>query len=398
MTDENKQIVWMIIPTFYPVVGGTQSQVLRLTKRLLSLGWDVRVITRQHSFYHPQGLPAHEVVDGIQVQRIFSRGGKFGSLLFLLGGLVFLCRNGRGQIYHAHDIGAAGWLAVICARLFGGSSLIKLRTGRKWYEQYLDGHFSRWQLMALFRLVSQIIIVNREVEDLLAGLGISAKHMIYLPNAVDVNHFHLVTDEIKFSLRRQFNIPLHSSVVCYVGRLSYLKGVDILLNSWAQLPAEIRCHTILALVGDGEERPVLEELIARLALKDSVILYGMQENVRDYYWASDVFILPSRQEGLSNSMIEAMSCGLPVISSATGGALDIVADGQNGWLFRNDQPEHLCQILMRCLDERNLWQGMGEVSRHTIIQLADVVSMDEKIQGIYYRLARSPIECAGRAS
>ena len=388
----------MIIPTFYPVVGGTQSQVLRLTKRLLSLGWDVRVITRQHSFYHPHGLPAHEVVEGIQVQRIFSRGGKFGSLLFLLGGLVFLCRNGRGQIYHAHDIGSAGWLAVISAKLFGGSSLIKLRTGRKWYEQYLDGRLSRWQLMALFHLVSQIVIVNREVENLVAGLGISPRRMIYLPNAVDINYFHPAAEEIKFSLRRQFNLPLHCSVICYVGRLSYLKGVDILLNSWAKLPDEIRCHTILALVGDGEERPALEELISRLSLKDSVVLYGMQENVRDYYWASDIFILPSRQEGLSNSMIEAMSCGLPVVSSATGGALDIVVDGQNGWLFRNDQPGHLCQVLMRCFDEKDLWQQMGEISRRVVIQSADVGSMDEKIQGIYYRLSDSSIEYAGSAS
>jgi len=382
----------MLIPTYHPVVGGAQTQVRRLSSLLKSRGWEVEIITRRHWMPHlPNNAPAHEIVEGTPVTRLSSRGGiTSGSILYVLGGLWYLSRYGRRGIYHAHDIGAAGWLAVMAARLFGGRSLLKLRTGRSAYETKTNSLLGRWQLMSLLRKADRVIVVNEEVHSLLASQGAPVDQVAFIPNAVNVDYFQRTHPDEKRKARLRLGIPTEKPVIVYVGRLSHLKGVDILLQAWALLPEATRCGINLTLVGDGEERGGLEKLMISLGISDGVNLAGMQENVRDYYWAADIFVLPSRQEGLSNAMMEAMGCGLPVIASATGGALDMIVDGKNGWLFETANPSRLRDALLRCLQERARWDEMGREARRKAREAADIEVVVEKLETIYDRLACAP--------
>ncbi|MBV6396432.1 MAG: N-acetyl-alpha-D-glucosaminyl L-malate synthase [Anaerolineales bacterium] len=383
--------IWMLIPTYHPVVGGAQTQVRRLSSLLKGRGWDVEILTRRHWMNHLPNVAAHEIVDGAAVTRLSSRGGvTSGSILYVLGGLWYLARFGQKGIYHAHDIGAAGWLAVMAARLFGGHSLLKFRTGRSSYEKRLDSLLGRRQLMALLHKTDRAIVVNEAVYSLLIALGAPAERVAFIPNAVDVDYFQPALPEEKRKARARLGLPAEQPVILYVGRLSHIKGVDILLQAWALLSDATRGGINLTLVGDGEERAGLEKLMVRLGIADRVRLAGMQENVRDYYWAADILVLPSRQEGMSNVMMEAMGCGLPVLASATGGALDVIVDGKNGWLFETENPSRLCDALLRCLQERPRWYGMGREARLKVCEAADIEVIVEKLETIYRRLACAP--------
>ena len=113
----------MIISNFYPVTGGSEISAQRFSQKLTEeYGWPMQVLTRRHGSGR-HGLPTRDVVGGIPVTRVWSRGSKVGSLLYLLGGLWHLLRRGRGGIYHAHDMAVSPWIAIIAGYLLGGCSL-----------------------------------------------------------------------------------------------------------------------------------------------------------------------------------------------------------------------------------------------------------------------------------
>lgn len=325
---------WMIIPTYFPVVGGAQVQVRQLSQSLASQGWAVTVLTRQHSYAHPQGLPSGEIIAGTTVRRLDSRGGgKSGSVLFILSGLRYFLQNGRRGIYHAHDIGAAGWLAVLARFLFGGRSLVKLRTGTVAYEESLRSRLARWQFQAMLRLADRVIVVNREVRDYLQTLGIPAERVVWIPNGVDVQQFCPASPVQKAQARVQLRLGETERVVLYVGRLEHMKGVDILLRGWHELSPVQRNNSRLIIVGDGPERQALAQMAQTFGVGTSVCFAGEQDSVQAYYQAADLFVLPSRTEGLSNALLEGMASSLPVLVSKVGGAVDLVQEGQSGFFL-----------------------------------------------------------------
>ena len=379
--------VWMLVPTFYPVIGGEQIQVKRLSKGLLAHGRSVRVLTRQHSYAHPKGLSASDLVDGVPVRRIYSRGwGKVGSILFMFGGLWYLFRHGRRAVYHANAVGATGWLAVAARYLLGGRCLVKMRTGRYSYERRYASGIARRQFVTLLRLADCVQVVSSEVEGLMRDLGVPPSRVVRLPNAVDTTVFRPASLEEKSTARKRIGVPAKKTIMLWVGRLVPIKGLDLLLRAWALLSEQERAGALLVVVGEGPERDKLLEMITRLGLPDSVCLVGSQQTVRDYYWAADLFVLPSRTEGLSGALIEAMACGLPVIASNIGGATDMVEEDKNGVLFVSEDYHQLAQKLAAMMAMPDRWAEMGRQARQTVTEYADLDVVVKRLDDLYRQL------------
>lgn len=382
--------VWMIIPTYFPVVGGAQVQVQQLSSALAAQGWPVSILTRRHSYAHPQGLPGEDRYGGILVRRVFSRGnGKTGSLLFVINGLRFFLRLRTKAIYHAHDTGAAGWLAVAARYLTGGRCLIKLRTGKVAYKQSLRSRITRWQFKALLRLADRVIVVNREVRDYLRSLGIPGERVVWIPNGVDVERFCPASADQKIQACEALGLRGARHIVLYVGRLEYMKGVDVLLRAWCELKPAERAGNVLLLVGDGPEREALEQMAARFQLGSSVIFTGEQQNVQAYYQAADLFVLPSRTEGLSNALIEAMACGLPVVVSDVGGAKDLVDEGQSGCFFPSEDASALAGRLGYLLSIPEAWADYGRAARASVEAKASLAAVARQLEEAYGQLSES---------
>ncbi|OGF55348.1 MAG: hypothetical protein A2Z21_07755 [Candidatus Fraserbacteria bacterium RBG_16_55_9] len=383
----NDRQIWMIIPTYYPVIGGAQKQVEGIAQKLSRLGQTVRILTRQHFRGHRAGLPVNEMVSDAHIRRIYSRGaGKLGSLLYLLGGWWYLFRHGRKGIYHAHDLGAAAWLAVLARLVLGGRCLIKMRTGRDRYEKSYASGPGRWVLAALLRLADRVLVVNGELEQMVQELGVAAEKAVRLPNTVDTRAYYPVRPNEKEAVRERLLLPLGKTIVLYVGRLHPVKGLDILLRAWAQLPMNVRDRALLVLVGDGPERFALAELAEQLGITESVLLAGAQRAVRQYYWAADVFVLPSRTEGMSGALIEAMACGLPCIASNVGGAPDLIQDGRNGALLASEEPGQLAGKLFGMMGEPERWAEMGKLARKSALEYADMDIVVDRLRTIYGEL------------
>jgi glycosyltransferase involved in cell wall biosynthesis len=144
----------------------------------------------------------------------------------------------------------------------------------------------------------------------------------------------------------------------------------------------------LLIIGEGSERPMLERFIAEHAdWKPRVSLIGTSHRVPELLRALDVYVLSSIAEGLSNSLLEAMSSGLPVIATATGGNPEVVVDGQSGLLFPVGDFRRLSeQILL--LESKHLREELGREARRRVQQEFSIDSMVMKYDHLYRSLGR----------
>jgi len=154
-------------------------------------------------------------------------------------------------------------------------------------------------------------------------------------------------------------------VLIVTSRLHPAKGHRVLVEALAKLRGPFP-RLRLVIVGDGVERPKLEEQARALGLGDAVIFTGFRSDVTDLLRAADLFVLPSLLEGMPNTALEAMAVGLPVVASAVDGVPEVVVDGVTGLLVSPGDPDFLHGAIARVLAERELAEAMGQAGRQRV--------------------------------
>ena len=386
----------MVIPSFHPLIGGAETQVRGLSVALLERGWRVSVLTRRDvGAREGPPLSRFEEVDGIPVVRVRSAGpGKIASLRYLVGGLWTLGRMGRGGIYHAHDFGTPGLMAALARLLMGGRSLVKLRTGASVYRSRFGTGLKGRLFRGLLGLHDRVVVVNHEVEEFLHSMGLPPSRVVRIPNAIDGKAFQRASHRSRLEARSRLGLPEDRRIVLYVGRLMHVKGVDILLRAWALLPRDLRQGALLVIVGDGPERRRLERLADKRAIHHEVRFTGSRTDAADYYQAADLFVLPSRTEGLSNALLEAMASELPVVATAAGGTPDVVDDGLSGILVPAESEKGLAGGLTSMLSDPSRWEGFGARGRARVMEHAGYDVVLERLQSLYSEL-ESELQAGG---
>jgi glycosyltransferase involved in cell wall biosynthesis len=178
-----------------------------------------------------------------------------------------------------------------------------------------------------------------------------------IPNGVDSATFHP---------RQVGEASARPVRLLFVGRVVFQKGLDVLLAALAQLAPGNDWH--LEIIGDGDPRPALEAEAARLGLAGRITFAGWQRRaeIAERYRAADVFVFPSRDEGMPNVVLEAMASGLPIVATAIAGNEELVRDGENGFLIRPDDAAALAAALGRILADNARREAMGRASRARI--------------------------------
>ena len=150
-------------------------------------------------------------------------------------------------------------------------------------------------------------------------------------------------------------------IVC-VGRLGYEKGHDVLLRAFASI-APTCPEWKLVIVGDGPERQTLEALTAELGLDERVVLPGWLYAPENALATASLYVMASRYEGFSNALLEAMSMGLPVISTACGGSEELIAEGSNGLLVPVDDSQALGNAMLTLINDPGRRADLGRQAR-----------------------------------
>ncbi len=179
-------------------------------------------------------------------------------------------------------------------------------------------------------------------------------------------------------LRRELTDDPDRPVFLTVARLDVQKGLDVLLEAAARIP-----NARFVVAGEGRERARLEAQVAALALDDRVRFLGNRTDVPELLAASDAFVLPSRFEGSSLAVLEAMAAGKPVISSSIGGTNELIVDGESGVLVPPDDAGALAASLERVLAEPGLRSRLGAAAQATVQSHFSASDMAERVMGVY---------------
>ena len=201
-----------------------------------------------------------------------------------------------------------------------------------------------WELLrrAVYPRAAALVSVSRSIDDYFRWLPESKKAVI--PNP-------LATSALEISSKDSPHLDANKKWIAAMGRLIHLKGFDRLLAAFGKL-APKHPDWRLVIIGEGEQRSNLQQLIERLGLKESVQLAGFLNNPVDVLRNADFFVLSSRTEGFPYALLEAMSCGLPAIAmECTSGPREIIRNGTDGILVPDGDIEGLAAAMDRLMSD-----------------------------------------------
>ncbi len=190
---------------------------------------------------------------------------------------------------------------------------------------------------------------TRGICDYLVRSGLPARRVFHIGNFVSAPEAS--SAEEKAALRRLHRIPDSARIVFTLGRLIEKKGFADLLQAFARLPAAINGRpTVLLVAGDGPLRDELQAASRSLGVAPWVRWLGWQDAPDRFYDLADVFVCPSRHEPLGNVILEAFNYHLPVVSTATDGALELIEDGYSGLICPCADPKALAERIEAVLE------------------------------------------------
>lgn len=203
----------------------------------------------------------------------------------------------------------------------------------------------------------------RYADVVTANSGVAVSSMKdYVPG----EKLKFVPNPLKIPDSEVMSTPDRSNILLNVGRLTAHKSQSLIIQAFSSLHNEFGGWS-LAILGEGEERNNLEKQADQLNVNDKLVMPGFVQNVSDYYRDAAIFLLPSKYEGTPNALLEAMAFGLPcVISDSLPGALELIEDGESGFVFKNGDVEDLQDKIRFLIENPGFRVKMGKAARNTV--------------------------------
>ena len=234
------------------------------------------------------------------------------------------------SILHSHNLAAQQYACLACF----GSTTRHVHTEHG-TNVHVRGIKNRLRLRLLARLTDRMVAVSDDTAAKMRPVwNVQADRLKVIRNGVSA-HPRFGRESVE-ALRRELGIPSDRIVIGSVGRLAHVKGYDRLLSALPTVLQRQVSATCL-LVGDGPERPALEDMAVHFGIADRVVFAGYCADARKFLEVMDLFVLPSRSEGLSVALLEAMAAGLPVAVTPVGENPRVVEDGQTGFFLSDDE-------------------------------------------------------------
>ena len=354
-------------------VGGTENGLVNLVG---ALAGELRhtVIAMTATGPLAARLPA-----GVEVVVVGKRPGLDPAALLRLAGHL---RRLRPDIVHSRNWGALD--AVPAARLARVRSVVHGEHGREIADPHgLDARRNRIRRW-LAPLVDRYVTVSLDLGRWLAGtVGVASRKIVTIHNGVDMRRFG---EPDRAAGRAALGVEGDTVVLGTVGRLDPVKDQMGLLDAYARLPERGASHR-LVLVGDGPCRADLEARAAQPDLRGRVRILGERGDVPRLLAGFDVFVLPSIAEGISNTVLEAMASGLPLVATRTGGNPELVEDGVTGRLVPVGDRAVLAAALADYVADPHLRARHGKAGRQRATEEFSLERMAEGHRRLYAELA-----------
>lgn len=370
-----------------PMVGGAELAVRNLTSHLLSYDFDL-ITCRFDQSHKPV-----EKIGNVMVYRVGfgSRLGRYLYPVFAFRLAKKLHRQKNYQIIWAIMAAYAGGAALLFKRRFPAVKfLLTLQEGDpiEHIHRQVRGFRRQWQ--KLFEKADYIQAISKFLADWARKEGANCPVEV-VPNGVTPSVFSPLTPTVSSGLiRGRLRGGRNSKfVVITTSRLVPKNGIDILIRAAAGLKTLIRdSRFAIRIIGIGPEEQSLKNLVEKLEVTDIVEFLGEvpAEQIPEYLWQADVFVRPSRSEGLGTSFLEAMAAGLPVIGTPVGGIPDFLFDRKTGLFCKPDDPQDLARKIVMLLENETLAKELRENGQKLVAEKYSWDIIAEQMKKIFERI------------
>jgi glycosyltransferase involved in cell wall biosynthesis len=363
----------LVTRRYPPLIGGAEKVLNYLAQALAAAGAEVTVLTSEvpDAEAQPPALPAHPPLARLPTSRL-----RFiGTWLYMRHLARWLARHPIDLAYVSmlkHD----AYVAVGAGRRWGFPVVLRPEgagaTGDLAWQSW--GRFGR-VIGRRCRRADAIVAISPAIRAELLAAGYDPARIFDLPNGVPV-------PEEPWRPRPDGRCE---PCAVFVGRLAPEKGLDTLIDAWPLVLAE-HPRARLTLIGEGPERAGLEQRVQRLGLRESVALPGAVPDPSPWLRAAGLFVLPSREEGMSVALLEAMALGLPVVASAIPGNLGLITDGVHGRLAPPDNPPAFARAILDQWADLARAQALAADARRRVIEHYSITAVAQKHLDLFRRL------------
>lgn len=354
--------------------GGLENGVVNILNGLADDGARHVVVALTEATAFAERLP-----DAVAVHSVGKKPGKdFGAYLRLYR----LLRQLRPQVVHTRNFGTIDCsLVAFLARV-----PVRLHSEHGWDVFDPDGtkRKYRWMRRVMSRFIHRFVTVSDDLAGwLVHTVGIARGKVERLYNGVDTGRFRPADDSgrdlLPARLRRDGVVVIGS-----VTRFSAIKDPMNLVNAFQRLARrDSAAPAVLVMIGGGELHSEAQAALAEAGLAESVWLPGARDDVPALMQIMDVFALGSLREGISNTILEAMASGLPIVASDTGGNRELVADGENGLLVPPGDDRALAEALEHYVGDSTMRRRHGAESRRRAAEEFSLSVMVDRYRALY---------------
>lgn len=358
-------------------IGGTERQVANLVLRLNSSRFDLHLACLRNVG------ELLEEVDQLRVPKpVFEIGSLYGfKTAWQALRFAHYVRKNRIQIVNTYGF-YPNVFAVLAAKLGGADVVIASIRDRGDIMTAMQRRIQK-----LVCRVADCVLVNAEaIRQTLISQGYDPARIVVIHNGIVLSRDR--KREQGAELRRELGVPAASPIVIVLSRLNRMKGVEYFLEA-ARIVAQRCPDARYVIAGDGAHRPELEQRAAELGLQDRVVFTGFRTDAPDLLSESAISVLPSLSEGLSNSLLESMAVGTPVVATRVGGNPEIIEHGISGLLTPPRDPESLASAMILLLEDPNRASQMGEAGRRRVAELFSVERSVTEVENLYCKLLRA---------
>ncbi len=346
---EKKRAIAFIVNTFIPeTYGGAEQQTLRLAVSLKDHNIDSFILAPKiKKNTSLESFEKNILVKRFKLNNLPNLGGKniFSFVAWSLKLIYWLIKNSnKFDIVHIIHGRLHSVPAIFAAKILKKPVLVKLGRGGKEYfdinsvrkKKLIGKFFSKYILKNTIGWIANSKMIEADLKDY--NIKDELIHKIY--NGIDIDKIRIN----KFNINKNFLV---------IGRLDEEKNCDQIIRVFSKLPKKLNVKLIF--IGDGPLERSLLKIVKQLNQSHRIFFKGAVNNVREHLIASDFYISASQSEGMSNSLLEAMSLGIPAITSNVSGVNEIVFDSQNGFIFEpNDEKIFYEKIIkaINCNEEK----------------------------------------------
>lgn len=342
-----KRRILIFSMSYYPrLIGGAEVAVKGITDRISPDEIEFDMITLGDG-----QSPKQEMLGNVNVFRVFNNAGRAQKLLFPFVAAMKAKSMHRNKAYDttwAIMASYAGYAAYIFKRSYPSVPMVlTIQEGDNFDRR--EGMFNKL-FRKIFTAADSIQVISNYLADWSRHMGATCPITV-IPNAVDFAHFAMsIPKERRQSLRQSLGFNDNDLVMVTASRLVYKNAIDDIIGSLPDLPEQYK----LLILGSGPDEAKLKAQVKGSKVSNRVVFKGFVQHseLPQYLQASEIFVRPSRSEGLGNSFLEAMAAGIPVIATAVGGIPDFLTDGETGLFCEVGNPHSIAQKAEKLMKDR----------------------------------------------